>query len=485
MTLSVLFSLLAGCAGGSDDTGAPPSPVVADPPSGSSFGYTPVTLDLSAIGTAAADVLAVTLGGIAAYDLTPLDDSLLQVTVQGAPTPGPADLVLTTAAGSSTWPRTFTYNPPVDPAFDRLAAIGASYTEGVVDGAGTYEGALASPGAVVARQAGAWFGLPLLPRGFFQPIQVEQVGAPPLCTFPSYVENASDQLFSILASMRDPETGLFSFSMGRVDATLEPRNHGVAGARVDELLFGTDADDMAEVFLDHLINEPVGEVTDPTSASQVERIESDPPDLLLVFDAVGNNLVDAMVYGETGFDVSLATPIDQITPWIDAWVARVAATGAQVFLATQPPLSLWPLAEDVRWKMQQNGYSEAEILAAQAQMDTLGQQYNDAMARSAAAYPNVHLVDLVGIVQQGAAEGVDVGDAHLTMGRFGGIIGLDGLHFSHTGYGILGNLFIRAINAELGLSIPEADLEEILATDPDNPASLAAAGLDAEACTGP
>ena len=97
-------------------------------------------------------------------------------------------------------------------------------------------------------------------------------------------------------------------------------------------------------------------------------------------------------------------------------------------------------------------------------------------------HSNLHVVDLVGPVAAIAADGLMVGDERLDAERFGGIVGLDGVHFTDTGYAVLGNLFIAELNRQLGTQIPPIDLAPILAQDAGSPEALRAACVQVDAC---
>ena len=75
-----------------------------------------------------------------------------------------------------------------------------------------------------------------------------------------------------------------------------------------------------------------------------------------------------------------------------------------------------------------------------------------------------------------------VGDQRLGAERFGGIVGLDGVHFTDTGYAFLANLFIAEINQVLGTDVPAISLAPVLAMDPESPAALRAAGVAVDEC---
>jgi hypothetical protein len=64
------------------------------------------------------------------------------------------------------------------------------------------------------------------------------------------------------------------------------------------------------------------------------------------------------------------------------------------------------------------------------------------------------------------AHGYDVAGKHLTAGFLGGIISLDGIHPTNTGYAIIANEFIKRMNSEMGTHIPLADIAAIVAKDP-------------------
>ncbi len=73
-------------------------------------------------------------------------------------------------------------------------------------------------------------------------------------------------------------------------------------------------------------------------------------------------------------------------------------------------------------------------------------------------------------------------DEVLTTDMLGGLIGLDGLHYTATGYALVATMFALSINEQIGGDVLLPDAEAVLAADPNSPAALAAAGLDPAAC---
>lgn len=76
------------------------------------------------------------------------------------------------------------------------------------------------------------------------------------------------------------------------------------------------------------------------------------------------------------------------------------------------------------------------------------------------------VVDLFSLVDNLHARGYKLGGTTLTTNFLGGLFSLDGLHPSNTGYAIMANQFIAAMNASLRTKIPPANVAEIAATDP-------------------
>lgn len=463
--------LLAACR--PDDV---PS-VTADPADLPLTGYVRVALDLSRSGLSAAEVESVAVAGVPAYDLE-ADGDVLTVTVQGAPEAGPADVALRGAEGVYTFPGAIHYKEPLDPAFARVVAIGASLGMGVQSGVPTRHGQLHSPPAVIARQLGAWLPPPLLVEDLFRPVGVEDIGPPPGCALPDTVALAAAAATESLALLRDPETGDFGFQWGRVSPELAPRNLAVGGSAVADLVEGPG--DFGESFLTHLVYEPYAGLADDVTHSQLELVEQLSPTLVFSVDPAGNDLID-MVLGES-LDPTLATPREAYTAAVTELVERLAATGAAVFLGNTPDVNLLARAELLAEATVAAGASPEEVAALQAEIRAVVVDYNAILSEVAAGHQNVFVVDVFSATDAIYEQGLAVGQEALYIERFGGFFSLDGLHFSDTGYALLADVFVGAINEALGTAAPAVDLEAAMAADPFTPAALREAGLDIDAC---
>ncbi|HXE12349.1 MAG TPA: SGNH/GDSL hydrolase family protein [Bryobacteraceae bacterium] len=92
-------------------------------------------------------------------------------------------------------------------------------------------------------------------------------------------------------------------------------------------------------------------------------------------------------------------------------------------------------------------------------------QLNQIIVTEAAPYHAV-MVDLFHLVDQLYVNGYTVGNRKLTSDFLGGLFSLDGIHPTNTGYAIMANEFIKAINQAFDLNVRSANVREIAERDP-------------------
>ena len=83
-----------------------------------------------------------------------------------------------------------------------------------------------------------------------------------------------------------------------------------------------------------------------------------------------------------------------------------------------------------------------------------------------AGHISVAVVDLNGLLKTLATQGYTVAGKHLTTNFLGGLFSLDGIHPTNTGYAILANLYIDAMNTSFGTRIHEANIPSVANHDP-------------------
>jgi lysophospholipase L1-like esterase len=485
--LAVLVLATAAACGstsaGPDAAGAPDATDVPDvpaalfqPASGSVSGYYPVVIRTSSLGIAPAAVTRATFGGIRAYGLAVEAGGDLRVIVQGHPDGGPVTVVLTTPGGNVVLEDPFVYVAPSDPRLARMMGFGASLSQGIQVTVPTDHGTLQGPVALVARQVGAYLPLPVPVHGLFPEEVPGDVGPPPVCALPDALQTLLSAVGDVADRLLDPDTGMYTYAMGRVDPDLAPRNVAVGNCSVDEVLHGVKAENLGGAFLGHLVYEPQAEVLAQIETTQFDHLLAGNPTLVISTDFFANDVLWGIVLGDV-IDPANARPEAEILAGIAEVVDTLAALGSEVFLASLPGTSLLPVTAEKRRVSIEAGVTDVdERIAA---LDALTDRANAALAAAAAGHANVHIVDLHGWAARIATDGIAVGDQVLRPAKFGGLVGLDGIHFTDTGYAVVANVFLQAINAAWGTSFPQVDVATVLANDPESPAVLAAAGLDA------
>ena len=102
----------------------------------------------------------------------------------------------------------------------------------------------------------------------------------------------------------------------------------------------------------------------------------------------------------------------------------------------------------------------AEVQQVQAQINA----YNQVIATQTAAVNGI-LVDIHSVFDS-LKSGVTINGYTATTSFLGGIFSLDGVHPTNTGYAIVANAFIDAINGKLANNLPKIDLSTVAASDP-------------------
>ena len=484
--------------------------VSISPGQGTQFGDQQVTAVIKAAGvpfTPAEVFLGNKARGVT-VTAQPGNELSVSFTTAGTPTAGTYPLVIATGMSACAYlPNAYRYNPPVSSAFRVFVGFGASGTAGFQSDSYNEAAQLNGPASWVARQAGAYFPIPL----FRMP------GIPPA---PGFDALGTDGQFTGTA------TALVNYIAGAQDLPslfedpdVVPYNIAIPGATVeDEVLGPASTTKMAipVIALSNLLFAPYDnnllEKTDIKPETQM--VKELHPTLIMSMDLYINDLITNEV----------ATSYDTFVTYITQDVAALASTGAQVFLADVPHAALFlpasqepALGELLKCGMTfsditggifaldeaadadscaatfSNGtidaattceYNACETLVS---MDKKVDVFNAEFAAVAGEYKNVHVVPLAGMMSgkvpvaghsmiidgQGFPE-YTTGNVTVKVKHLGGFSSLDDAHPTNTGYAMIASLFVQAINAQLGTKIPLPGLDSILAGDPLSPPALAA-----------
>lgn len=452
-----------------------PSPLSRE--RGPAFGHFEVTARDAAL-TGLDEPLAVDVGGVAAYDVRRVGPDTLVFTVQGHPRPGPHAVVVRGRGNVELPLGELAYDAPPHPALSRLVAFGASLTMGTQDATIHARTQLHGPATQFARQAGAYLGLPLLKPGYLPTLTPDDFDLA-TCTekadlFTVLGQKATQEL---LPKLKDRDGNVVIARM-RVDPSLEVTNVAVGGSRVTEVVQHPPG--LLAVVLEHLVwdvDVDAAGLIEPPAESQLDRVVALAPTLVLSTDLIGNdyNNVNLAVDGVPSLDA--VTPEPDFTAALRTVLERLEATGAHVFLATGPDATLLPRYEAKVAQLRARGFSEAEATGWRDQLRARIDRFNAILLAEAARFPRVHVVDVAAQVRAVFQSGLAVGGTTLAARPFSGLLSIDGMHFSDTGYAVLANAFIDEVNGALGAGLPRVDVEAVHRADPYAVAALRANGF--------
>jgi lysophospholipase L1-like esterase len=359
----------------------------------------------------------------------------------------------------------------------RLVVVGDSLSAGFQNGSLLDSQQPHGYAKLLADQARTDLALPLIaPPGFPNVLVLESAGPPPVI-------------------VRAP-----GFSAGRDDIMVQATNLAVPGQTVADAL-GKRPDFPIDSLTDLVLGLPglLGGV----SRSQVEWAEALAPTTIVLW--LGNNdALGAAIAADTAF----LTPVPDFESAYGQVIDRLAATGATLVTANIPDVTAVPFltsADEVAARVGiplevigpplgigpgdfvtpdaapliQNILGGAtpgplpgnvvlnagEVATIRAAVDA----YNAFIAKKAREY-HAALVDIHELIDRVSRRGLVVNGQRLTTEFLGGLFSLDGVHPTNTGYAVIANDFIRALDRRFDADIPPVNVEHVAKEDPLVPA---------------
>ena len=400
-----------------------------------------------------------------------------------APTPAPAP---TPTPAPTPAPISMPVQTPAP--FSKVLFLGDSLTAGAENNSLLDSQQAHSYPAVLAQQAGFPIVQPLIaPPGIAPELELQQSSFPPVII---------------------PSSGN---SAGRENTTEQATNLGVPAETVDDLLYAVATDDWGnniELWTNLVLGYPAG-----NTGSQLDQaIALQPTTIFLWIGA--NDILPALGEGNPSYMTQLSyfngeftemmnklrwktkahlivanlpdftliacmTPADLFAQEVAGVTGRPAAQiKQQLGLASGDLVNPTGLSivegelDAIRNGATPNVLPDDAVLTA-AERATVRAQImseNQMIAAQVAAAGGT-LVDLYGLFNS-LEGGIALDGSTVTLGFLGGIFSLDGLHLTHTGYGLVANQFLAAANQVFHLHIPAANLDTIAAADPLFPANL-------------
>lgn len=466
--LGVVLSF-AVIVGACSDSGEPDFPMTASPSHASMFGA--IDLDLQGDFSHLGAIHGVTVNGIVALDVraTPTH---VTVRLQGSPAAGHATITVTGDGGIVRNESAFAYDLPAGGAPMKWAAFGASLTQGFESAGLSAHSETMSFGAQVANAAGAFLGPPLVVDNFVPPLLPSAFVSDCNTTF-----DVSTVAGTILQSITDPSTSQIDYRRARLDSTLVTRNFAVGGANLSDILSPATG---GPNFIERVVELPDGDplrLAAPLTLSQIDRLVQFDPDVAVSLDLLANDS-DSAVTQTDDLHPEMMTDLTTIQSELATIASRLGALHGDYFISNLLELDALPTIADLRAQRIAAGTDteqsfDAKVAAISSEIDA----YNAALGAAVAPYPNLHVVDMRTWSATIIRDGIVVGGEQLTGKKFGGLLSLDHLHFTDTGYALAANAFIDAINASKGWKIPEIDVTAVHAQDALSPSALVQAGV--------
>ncbi len=353
----------------------------------------------------------------------------------------------------------------------RLVVVGDSLSAGFQNGSLLATQQPHGYASLVAAQARVPLALPLIAAPGFPPISVS-LGPPPTL-------------------VRLPLTAL----PARSNPTVQPFNLAVPGHNVQDALTTRPlpSPETGQQILDTLVLGIPG-LALGISRSQIEWAEALHPTTVILW--IGNN--DALG-AATHADASLLTPVPEFETAFGRVIDRLAATGATLVVANIPDVTVVPFLTSAEDVAAQTGIPIAlltsvlgigpgdfvtpdafPLIAAHAgplpanvvldagevaEIRAAIAGYNAFIAAKAKQH-GAALVDIHAVLDRIRARGIVIGGQRLTTAFLGGLFSLDGIHPTNTGYAVIANRFIHALNRRFDADIARVPLVKVKNDDP-------------------
>ena len=458
----IVFVVLAGCG---------------PTPNSSRFGHFTVETTSDALQSLSG-TLRISVGGIPAYDVERVDARTVRYVVQGSPDTGNADIVARTPSGSAKL-GTLYYSAPADPRLERLVAFGASLTMGSQDASISPRSQLHGPAAQLARATGAYLALPLLKPGTLPALEIADIDA-------DTCQARNANVFEVIGSRVQTElieklkdsNGDVAIAKARVDPQLETRNVAIGGFRISEAVEG--AQSFFGRVLEHLVWDAQvdsARLVEAPAETMLDRVVALRPTTLITTDLFGNDFNNVNVYAPGIPDLAPLTATASMRESLRTVLTRLEPLGVELFIATGPDATLLPQYDAKVAELKAQGFSDAEATGWRDALRARIGEYNAVLREEAATRPWVHVVELAAKVDDVVKHGIEVDGARLQGAPFGGLFSLDSMHFSDTGYAVLANLFLDAMDAAWGTKLPRIALADVMRDDPMSVENLRKAGL--------
>ncbi len=431
-----------------------------------------------------------------------VNDDVIEGILPGLPSGGEYDVKIFTNKGNFILQNAIRYKPLNYPIFKRMVAIGASYTHGFVSMGINWQIQQYSPFAQVARQVGAYFPQALVRKGIIPPKDPKALLES--CTGAAMTPILLKRIMRTLRLLRNSEgKNLFSLATYRVDPDVVSYNAGIGGATIQDTVEGPRKGRIPELaVLESLVFAPYRDIfiafSPPPMGSPLAQAIALKPTILFSTDLYADDILEfALIDGTPS--LQNITPVNVIKKELNKIFALLNQNRVEAFIANMPDITAMPVLHRMRNSLLWAGYSKKDVNKWWYGLKHISAEYSIAFTEVASRYNNIHIVDFRGyinkimesrngkkfvlddgtVVENG---GIKVGNKLFTIDYLGGLVSLDAVHLTYTGYALIANMFIDEVDKAIGYKIPFINLADVSKDDPLTPQKLKDIGIDIEEC---
>ena len=424
--------------------------------------------------------------------------------IEGAETPGVKDIVLLIDNRSFILKNAFTYKKLKYPLFKNMYSIGASYTQGFISMGLNRETQLHSPFALLAKQVGAYFPQPLLKKGVFYESKLRDIS-----TNCKSSDLLSIDITKIITALKDikykDNEDVMMLSSYRVNPYLQPHNIGIGGSTIQGTVDGAQNGRRPVItLLENLVYNPFVKIThafkDPPVGSPIDYIINNSPTVVFSTDLYADDIL--YFAATTGKPVTTEiTKVEVIETKLTEIFDKFKERNITAYIANMPDITIMAMFKYYEKIFYQNGFTDVSINKWRKSVQILTAKYSKVFTAVANKYDNIHIVDFRGYLKKinnskGSEKEIKLNDAIIiknggilvgkqifTTDFLGGLLSLDAIHLTYTGYAMITNMFIEQINRDEGYIIPFINLEDVAMEDPLTPDKIKLYNVDVSLCT--
>lgn len=475
---------------------------LVSPDSSNLFGNIIITIKSDSFPTAASKT-TVYVGEHKMYNIS-YEKNTIKGYIEGSETAGKKAIVIYMDDDKYLLKNAFTYTDLYYPLFRDMYSLGASYTQGFVSMGLNWKTQLHSPFGQLARQVGAYFPQPLLKENILYESKLRD--AKKSCRAIDLLNPDIKNTVDALQLIKNKEgKDVLSFASYRINPDLEPHNIGIGGSTIQDTVNGAQYGRLHSLTIfENIAYNPyvdMGKVfEDPPQGSPFEYAINHSPTIIFSTDLFADDILD-FVFATNSPVTSQVTKVEIIREKLVEMFDEFKEKNVTAYIANMPDITIMAIFKFFENSFYKKGFTNETVKEWKKNVQILSAKYSNTFTEVANKYDNVHIVDFRGYLNKmyyskGSDKEIKVNDAitikngGIVVGKevfttdfLGGLLSLDAIHLTYTGYALIADMFIDQINKDEGYNIPFIDLSKVAQEDPLTPDKIRDYGINVSACT--